>query len=60
MREGDIVAILDAGAYGYSMASTYNERQRPAEVLIQKDGSARLIRKRESFADLARGYEGLI
>lgn len=60
MREGDIVAILDAGAYGYSMASTYNERQRPAEVLIQKDGSARLIRKRESFADLARGFEGLI
>ncbi len=60
MREGDIVAILDAGAYGYSMASTYNERQRPAEVLILKDGSAKLIRKHENLADLARGYEGLI
>jgi diaminopimelate decarboxylase len=50
---GDLVAILSAGAYGMSMASQYNTRQRPAEVLV--DGSGyRLIRKRETFEDLVR------
>jgi diaminopimelate decarboxylase len=52
-REGDLLAILDAGAYGMSLASNYNSRPRPAEVLV--DGkSAKLIRKRESIADLMR------
>ena len=52
-REGDLLAILDAGAYGMSLASNYNTRPRPAEVLV--DGkSAKLVRRRESVADLLR------
>ena len=52
--EGDLLAILDAGAYGMALASNYNTRPRPAEVLV--DGrSVKLIRKRESVADLLRG-----
>ncbi len=51
VEEGDLLAILDAGAYGMSLASNYNTRPRAAEVLV--DGKrARLIRKRESVADL--------
>jgi diaminopimelate decarboxylase len=47
---GDVLAVLDAGAYGMALASNYNSRSRPAEVLV--DGkSARLIRRRESVAD---------
>ena len=57
--EGDILAVLDAGAYGFSMASNYNQRLRPAEVLIQANGAARLIRRRETCADLACCCEGL-
>ncbi|MBL7860253.1 MAG: diaminopimelate decarboxylase [Cyclobacteriaceae bacterium] len=54
VREGDILAIKNAGAYGYSMSSNYNSRLRPAEVLIYK-GEAKLIRKRDTFDDLLRG-----
>lgn len=54
VREGDILAIKNAGAYGYSMASNYNSRLRPAEVLIY-NGEAKLIRKRDTFDDLLRG-----
>ncbi len=53
MREGDVIAMLDAGAYGWVMASTYNSRPRPAEVLIGSDGTARLIRRRETIEDLS-------
>ncbi len=53
VREGDIIAIKNAGAYGFSMASNYNSRFRPAEVLII-NGEAKLIRKRETFDDLIR------
>ncbi len=53
VREGDILAFHNAGAYGFSMASNYNSRYRPAEVLIV-NGKAELIRKRESFDDLLR------
>jgi diaminopimelate decarboxylase len=53
VREGDILAIKNAGAYGFSMASNYNSRLRPAEVLIL-NGEAKLIRKREVFEDLIR------
>lgn len=60
MREGDVLGILDAGAYGFTMASNYNQRRRPAEILIQKDGSVRLIRRRESLEDLARCFDGLL
>lgn len=51
--EGDLLAILDAGAYGMSLASNYNTRARAAEVLV--DGkSVQVIRRRESTADLLR------
>ena len=51
VRAGDLVALLDAGAYGMAQSSNYNTRPRPAEVLV--DGSsAKLIRRRESFKDL--------
>ena len=53
VREKDIIAIKTAGAYGYSMASNYNSRYRPAEVLI-KNKKAYLIRKRDSFNDLIK------
>jgi diaminopimelate decarboxylase len=49
--EGDIIAFYNAGAYGWMMASNYNSRFRPAEVLIL-DGKAHLIRRRETIADL--------
>ncbi len=52
MKEGDILGMLDAGAYGYAMASTYNQRLRPAEVLIDQAGNEHLIRRRETFEDL--------
>lgn len=58
-QEGDLVGVLDAGAYGYVMASTYNQRLRPAEVLIGLDGEARCIRRRETLDDLLAGYEGI-
>lgn len=51
IREGDLLAILNAGAYGYSMSSQYNARLRPAEVMI-RDGKDWLIRKRETLDDL--------
>jgi diaminopimelate decarboxylase len=52
--EGSILAIMNAGAYGFSMASRYNSRPLPAEVIV-KDGKARLIRKRETLRDLIKG-----
>ena len=48
----DILGILDAGAYGHAMSSSYNQRFRPAEVLITESGAPRLIRRRETIADL--------
>lgn len=54
VREGDILALKNAGAYGYSMASTFNSRFRPAEVMV-KNGKAHLIRQRDTFEDLVRG-----
>jgi len=53
VREGDILAILNAGAYGYSMGSNYNFRPLPAEILINGN-DVRLIRRRESFEELLR------
>jgi len=50
---GELLAVRDAGAYGFCMSSTYNMRPRAAEVLIA-DGRARLIRRRETFEDLVR------
>lgn len=54
IHEGDVLAFHNAGAYCFSMASNYNSRLRPAEVLIWQ-GQAHLIRERESFEDLLRG-----
>ncbi len=51
LTAGDLVLALDAGAYGMSLASNYNTRARPAEVLIE-NGRARLIRRRETLNDL--------
>ncbi|MGI5878804.1 MAG: diaminopimelate decarboxylase [Christensenellales bacterium] len=53
---GDILGVMDAGAYGYSMASNYNNRLRPAEVLIPLSGEPRLIRRRDTLEDLMRGF----
>jgi diaminopimelate decarboxylase len=54
VRESDILAIKNAGAYGFSMSSNYNSRPRPAEVMIV-NGEARLIREQEKFEDLLKG-----
>ncbi|MBN1205760.1 MAG: diaminopimelate decarboxylase [Myxococcaceae bacterium] len=53
-QQGELYAVMSAGAYGMSMASTYNSRPRPAEVLV--DGAAwRVVRERERVEDLWRG-----
>ena len=54
--QDDILGVLDSGAYGYSMSSNYNCRLRPAEVLIQTDGTPRLIRRRDTLEDLIRNF----
>lgn len=59
IREGDLLVFRNAGAYGYEMASNYNSRFRPAEVLVI-DGKAHLIRKREEFDDLLRNQVEVI
>ena len=51
LKPGDLVAILDAGAYGMAQSSNYNSRLRPAEVLVEGNKS-RLIRRRETMDDL--------
>ena len=51
LEPGDLVAVLDAGAYGMVQSSNYNTRPRPAEVLLQ-GSEATLIRRRETMADL--------
>jgi diaminopimelate decarboxylase len=53
IREGDVLVFDNAGAYGFEMASNFNSRYRPAEVMV-KDGKPYLIRKREVFEDLLR------
>jgi diaminopimelate decarboxylase len=55
-RVGDLVAFCDAGAYGFSMASHYNARLLPPEILIE-DGQARVIRQRQAMEELVRGME---
>ena len=54
VREGDLLAIMSAGAYGFVMASNYNSRTLPAETLVRGDKVA-LIRKRQTWEDLIRG-----
>jgi len=59
VREGDLLVLKNAGAYGYSMASNYNSRLRPAEVLVI-DGTAKLIRERDKLEDILRGQHDVI
>ncbi len=56
VRRGDLIAIFDTGAYGFSMSSQYNGRPRCAEVLV-KDGHVDLIRERESLDDIIRNQK---
>lgn len=51
LKAGDILAMLDTGAYGYSMASNYNRNPRPA-VVFAEDGKAQVVIRRESLEDL--------
>ncbi len=52
--EGDLLAVMSAGAYSFSMASNYNSRRRPAEVLVRGDRWA-IVREREHYPDLVKG-----
>lgn len=54
VKAGELVAILSAGAYGFTMSGNYNSRPRPPEVLV-RDGQFRVVRERETFDDLVRG-----
>ncbi len=53
LKEGDLLSVMGAGAYGFSMSSNYNSRPRVAEVMIE-GSKARLIRRRETYEDLIR------
>ena len=53
LAPGDRLALLDTGAYGFSMASQYNSQPRPAEVLVEGD-EARLVRRRETYEDMVQ------
>ncbi|HET57857.1 MAG TPA: diaminopimelate decarboxylase, partial [Deltaproteobacteria bacterium] len=53
-ERGDLIAVMSAGAYGFTMSSNYNSRPRAAEVLVSGNQAA-VIRKREGFEDLVRG-----
>jgi len=59
VKEGEYLAVMGAGAYGFSMASNYNSRRRPQEVLVIRNRS-RVIRKRESYEDLIRNESMLM
>jgi diaminopimelate decarboxylase len=54
LSRGDFIAVMSAGAYGFSMASNYNSRPRAAEVMVRGDEHY-LIRAREEYRDLTRG-----
>src|SRR5262249_30735404 len=58
VASGDLLAVMSAGAYGFAMASNYNARPRPAEVLVA-GSTHRLVRRRETYEDLVRAEEGL-
>lgn len=57
IKTGDLVAVLDAGAYGWCMSSTYNSRGRAAEIMINYKGEVRVIRRRETFEDILSLYD---
>jgi diaminopimelate decarboxylase len=53
VNEGDLLAVMSAGAYGFAMASNYNSRPLPAELLVEGRES-RLVRRRQMMEDLVR------
>ena len=58
LEPGELLAVMSAGAYGFSLASNYNSRPRPAEVLVSGE-TYQLIRKRETYEDLIRLEENI-
>ncbi|MDP2928976.1 MAG: diaminopimelate decarboxylase, partial [Candidatus Omnitrophota bacterium] len=54
MHKGDLLAVMGAGAYGFTMSSNYNSRIRPAEVMVIKN-KVHIIRRQETYEDLVRG-----
>ena len=54
LSRGNLVAVMSSGAYGFTMASNYNSRPRPPELLV-KEKESFLIRERESYEDLIKG-----
>ncbi len=56
-QEGDILAMLVAGGYGAAMSSNYNGHEHLPEVLLEEGGSFRLIRQRQSFEEIMKGFE---
>jgi diaminopimelate decarboxylase len=54
VQQGDLLAVMSAGAYGFTMSSNYNSRPRVAEILVKEDHYY-VIRKRETYEDLTRG-----
>ncbi|WP_250278753.1 diaminopimelate decarboxylase [[Clostridium] colinum] len=59
LKKGDILGILDAGAYGHVMSSNYNNRLRPAEILIRENGEIVVIRKRDTLEDIVKNFISL-
>jgi diaminopimelate decarboxylase len=57
LREGDLLAVLDTGAYGFAFASNFLNRPRPAEVIVDR-GEVRLVRRRETYDDMMRLQTG--
>ncbi|MCL2618150.1 MAG: diaminopimelate decarboxylase [Defluviitaleaceae bacterium] len=56
-REGDVLCVMDAGAYGHAMSSNYTNRLRPAEVLVRENSEVVLIRERDSLEDLTARHK---
>jgi diaminopimelate decarboxylase len=54
VKEGDLLAVMSAGAYGFVMASNYNTRPLPAEILVT-GATAQLVRKRQTLDDVLAG-----
>ncbi|MFH0732188.1 MAG: diaminopimelate decarboxylase, partial [Candidatus Omnitrophota bacterium] len=53
LKDGDLLSVMGAGAYGFSMSSNYNSRPRASEVMVE-GSKAKLIRRRETYKDLIR------
>jgi diaminopimelate decarboxylase len=54
VKQGEYLAVMSAGAYGFTMSSNYNSRPKAAEVMV-RDTDYAVIRKRETYQDLIRG-----